>query len=80
MKTISATEAKQRFGEVLDDVRDGPVTIQKNGKDAAIILTPEEFDRRIRSGRDSSGVSAKVRDAHREMMRRYDADFRKLAE
>ena len=80
MRTVSATEAKQRFGEVLDQVREGPVTIRKNGRDVAVILSPQEFDRRVREGRDSSGVSLKVRKAHADLMERYAKDFQKLAE
>jgi prevent-host-death family protein len=40
---ISATDAKNKFGEVLEMVRKEPVRIQKNGRDVAVILSAEEY-------------------------------------
>ena len=42
---ISATNAKNRFGEVLETVRAQPVHIQKNGRDVAVMVSPEEYAR-----------------------------------
>ena len=80
MKTISATDAKQRFGELLEQVRDGAVTIRRNGRDVAVLMTPEELQRRIDSDRGANGVSARVAAASEDIMTRYDTVFRKLAE
>lgn len=35
MTTIAAREAKTRFGELLDNARHGPVTIEKHGRRVA---------------------------------------------
>jgi prevent-host-death family protein len=43
MAEISATDAKNRFGEVLETVRKEPVRIQKNGRDVAVVLSAEEY-------------------------------------
>ena len=44
MKTIAAREAKNRFGTLLEDVRREPVAIERNGRRAAVILSPELYD------------------------------------
>ena len=80
MATMTATEAKNRFGDLLEQVRDEPVTIQRNGRDVAILITPQELERRIASDRGMDGVSAKVRAAADDVVRRYETTFRKLAE
>jgi|GEM_PF-4639370 len=39
MKVLSATEAKQSFGEIMTSIgNEEPVTIQKQGKDFAVVL------------------------------------------
>ncbi|HWA20523.1 MAG TPA: type II toxin-antitoxin system Phd/YefM family antitoxin [Devosia sp.] len=45
MNYISATDAKNRFGELLDQARKGPVHVQKNGRDVAVLLSAEEYAR-----------------------------------
>ena len=43
MVEISATDAKNKFGEVLEMARKEPVRIQKNGRDVAVMLSAEEY-------------------------------------
>lgn len=43
MAEISATDAKNKFGEVLEMARKEPVRIQKNGRDVAVMLSAEEY-------------------------------------
>ena len=43
MTAISATDAKNKFGEVLELARREPVRIQKNGRDVAVLLSAEEY-------------------------------------
>ena len=45
MKTISATDAKQRFAAVIDAAQREPVRIRRQNRDVAIIMSPEEYDR-----------------------------------
>jgi prevent-host-death family protein len=45
MSSITATNAKNRFGEVLEMARTEPVHVQKNGRDVAVIISPEEYQR-----------------------------------
>ena len=42
---ISATEAKVHFGKLLDTARRENVSIEKQGRSVAVILSQEEFDR-----------------------------------
>ena len=43
MSTISATDAKNRFGLVLEMARTEPVEIQKNGRTVAAVISAEEL-------------------------------------
>ena len=45
METIAATEASNRFGHLLDISRLEPVTIEKQGRGVAVILSLEEYQR-----------------------------------
>lgn len=47
MAEITATDAKNRFGQVLEMAQAEPVRIQKNGRDVAIVLSPEEYRKLI---------------------------------
>lgn len=47
-RTISATEAKNRFGALLKSVRDDEidaVLVESHGEVSAVILSPEEFQK-----------------------------------
>ena len=43
METLSASEAKREFGEVLLKTQRGPVGINKNGKPVAVIVSAIEY-------------------------------------
>ena len=45
MKTVSATDAKQRLAALLDAAQREPVMIRRQNRDVAVILSPEEYDR-----------------------------------
>ena len=45
LTTVSARDAKNRFGELLDAARRAPVRISKNGRQVAVMLSIEEFER-----------------------------------
>ena len=45
MKTIAAIDAKNRFGELIDMAQSEPVRVQRQGRDVAVVLSPEEFRR-----------------------------------
>ena len=45
MKTLGASEAKNRFVELLDLARREPVQITKKGRNVVVVLSIEEFER-----------------------------------
>ena len=49
MKTVAATEAKNRFGAILDDAQREPVVIRRQDRDIAVVLSTAEYER-LRTG------------------------------
>ena len=47
MKTINATQAKQKFGDMLNKVLTEPVVFQKYQKDFAVLLSSERYQELI---------------------------------
>lgn len=75
MKTIQATEAKNRFGELLEEAGNEPVLIQKNGRDVAVVMSKAEYDRRYQT----IGKKELVRRYHEESIERFGPLYEALA-
>ena len=45
MTTMTATEVKNKFGELGDQLRSGPIRVTKSGRDTMVIVSAEQFDR-----------------------------------
>jgi prevent-host-death family protein len=45
MRTVSATDAKQRLAALLDAAQREPVMIRRQNRDVAVIMSAEEYDR-----------------------------------
>jgi prevent-host-death family protein len=45
MKTISATEAKQRFAATIDAAQKEPVVVRRQNRDIAVIISAEQYER-----------------------------------
>lgn len=45
MLQVSATDAKQRLGQLLDAAQREPVVIRRQERDVAVLLSPREYDR-----------------------------------
>jgi prevent-host-death family protein len=45
MRTVSATDAKQRLAALLDAAQREPVMIRRQNRDVAVLLSPHEYDR-----------------------------------
>jgi prevent-host-death family protein len=43
METIAAADAKTNFGALLDKAQRGPVTISKNGRAVAVVMSAEAY-------------------------------------
>ena len=65
MVEISATDAKNKFGQVLEMAQAGPVRIQKNGRDVAVVLSAEQY-----AAMQAANGQPKVRPAIEELMAR----------
>lgn len=49
MKSMTAKDAKNNFGLLLDNARAEPVEVQKHGRPVVVVLSVEEFERLNRS-------------------------------
>lgn len=58
MKTMSAKEAKNGFGLLLDTARAEPVTIEKHGRPVVVVLSTEAYERLLSgAGRKKAGAA-----------------------
>ncbi len=75
MKHFTATEAKNRFGEMLEMSALEAVVIEKNGRDVAVLLSKTEYDRIAKqpSRKDL------IKTLHEESMQRYGSVYEALA-
>jgi prevent-host-death family protein len=53
MQHISAREAKNRFGRLIDDARAAPVAVEKHGRAVVVVLAIEEYERLTETARKS---------------------------
>lgn len=78
MSEISATDAKNKFGQVLEMAQAGPVHIQKNGRDVAVILSAEQFSA-LQTESTRPRVNPLVQKLHNESLKRWDNVYKALA-
>ncbi len=45
MRTVSAIDANNRFGQLLEAAQREPVTVTKQGRPAAVVLSVEDYER-----------------------------------
>ncbi len=43
-KTIPATKAKTAFAQLVDSARNEPVTVTRNSRAIAVVMSPEKFE------------------------------------
>ena len=77
MKIMSASDAKNRFGQLLDQARSEPVRVQKQGRDVAVVLSPEEFQRLASAA--GGAVNPLVEKLHAESASRWARVYEALA-
>ncbi len=65
MGTMSATDAKNKFGQLLEMARTEPVRIQKNGRDVGVLVSPEQF-----AAMETQSAAPAARPAIEELMQR----------
>ncbi len=59
MTSITATEAKNRFADLVDLARTEPITITRNDRAVAVILSPAEYAKLLASDDAYWGEQAK---------------------
>ncbi|MCB1448916.1 MAG: type II toxin-antitoxin system prevent-host-death family antitoxin [Nitratireductor sp.] len=75
MRRFTATEAKNRFGELLELSSSEPVAISKSGRNIRVVLSVEEYDRLVKSG----SKREMVRKYHEESMAEFEELYQELA-
>jgi prevent-host-death family protein len=56
MKTLSARDAKNRFGYLIDTARQEPVSVEKHGRPVVVVLSIEDYERLVNSSsKDDAG-------------------------
>ena len=70
MKTMSAREAKNAFGLMIDTARAEPVRIEKHGRGVVMVISVEEYERLHGRSDDTAARpdAAAPRDMKREGM------------
>jgi prevent-host-death family protein len=63
VKTVSATEIKNRLGQYLARVAVEPVAVEKNGRPVAVLLSFEEYELLQRSDDHFWGQAARAAEA-----------------
>ena len=77
MTEVTATEAKNRFGELLEMARAEPVAIQKNGRVTAYVVSAEQFEQMQQ--RAAPKVNPLVVKLHAESKLRWGKVYEALA-
>ncbi|MFT3817032.1 MAG: type II toxin-antitoxin system Phd/YefM family antitoxin [Rubrivivax sp.] len=49
--SVTATEAKNRFGQLLEQAQRAPVVIEKSGRRHSVLLSAEQYDRLLAAQR-----------------------------
>jgi prevent-host-death family protein len=77
MTKISATEAKNRFGELIEMSRKEPVEVQKNGRTVSVMISAEEYEAMRASSRPA--VNPVIMKLHEESKKRWGKVYEALA-
>lgn len=75
MAAMTATDAKNKFGQVLEMAQAEPVAIQKNGRDVAYVVSADQYHALV-----NAGATPKVRPAIERLMARSIERRRSLYE
>ena len=75
---MTATEAKNRFGELLDLARKQPVHVQKNGRTVAVVVSPEQFER-LETAASKPSPNPLIMKLHEESKKRWGKVYEALA-
>lgn len=57
MKTLSARDAKNRFGYLIDTARQEPVSVEKHGRPVVVVLSVEDYERLVQESSKTNVAS-----------------------
>lgn len=77
MRSFSASDAKNRFGQLIDMAQSEPVRVQRQGRDVAIVLSPDEFRRMAEAARGK--VNPAIERLHAQSAKRWASVYEALA-
>lgn len=77
VSALTATEAKNRFGQLLEMAQAEAVEIQKDGRTVAVVVSADEY-RRLRDQR-GTGPNPLVMQAHARSIKRWGKVYEALA-
>ena len=77
-KIMTATEAKNRFGQLLEMAQAEPVHVQKDGRDVGIVISPEQY-RQFVEATAKPKISPRVAELHAESVKRWGKVYQALA-
>ncbi|WP_421786948.1 type II toxin-antitoxin system Phd/YefM family antitoxin [Hyphobacterium sp.] len=85
MKTYTATEAKNKFGQLLDDAQRGPVRIEKHGRASSYVVSEADYEviqaQKEKALKDILDASQRDIDAGRTVpMEQVHAEIREMLE
>jgi prevent-host-death family protein len=69
MRTLSSDTGQIKLGDLIEAVRDEPVTVLEKGERAVVVLSPAEFDRLEEQDRARREAKARLRQTIAEMQR-----------
>ncbi|MHA6692145.1 type II toxin-antitoxin system Phd/YefM family antitoxin [Devosia sp. A449] len=78
MAAMTATDAKNKFGQVLEMAQAEPVRIQKNGRDVAVVLSAEQYGALVAQS-DAPRVNPLIVKLHGESIKRWGKVYEALA-
>lgn len=70
--TISATQAKNQFGEIMRCAKEGPVYIEKHGRTEAVVLDAPAYEALLKKARDQDEVLLD------ELREEFDAAYQEM--
>ena len=78
MSIITATDAKNRFGELIEMARKEPVEVQKNGRTVSVMISAEEFEI-YKAAKAKPAVNPLIMKLHEESKKRWGKVYEALA-
>jgi len=77
MDIFSASDARNRFGQLIGLVQAGPVRVQRHGRDVAVVMSPGEYRRMAEAARGN--VNPAVEKLYAESAKRWARVYGALA-